>query len=251
MHDKIIRALLISVFFFSTTAVYADELHGDGGAGFTRLESESARTDPDYYSIDPASIKITRLDATEENDISYLRAKRLDPGGIPVLIDQIINIGAKIWDIVKLNAPTADIETTYATALPQGITAWNQLAGWQRPKSYTYGFSVKNLYGATVVNVKYKVMFTYGGSYNGKGRYLTGVTMLPVSADVSWGYRFSLSAQVPDSTVVNMGTGSDPVAALQLNTVWKITTSLKDSNGAGAYYMQGDGYFEELSAAAD
>jgi len=246
MQTKIIKALFLSALFFSTGAIYANEPLGDSRAVFTRSELDSARTDPDYYTLNPASIKITRLETAEEKDLSYLNRTGLDMAGFQVFIDQVINIGTKVWDIIKLNAPVVNIETSYATAVPQGITAWNQLAGWQKPRSSTYSFSAKNLYGTTVIDVKYKVVYTYGGAYGGKGKYLTGVTLIPATTNVSWGYRFSLTAEVPDSTVVNAGSDADPIAAMQLKAAWKITTTFKENNGARIYYMQGDGYFEEL-----
>ena len=217
-----------------------------GSAAFTRYESDYARTDPGYFTLNPASIQVTRLAEAEEEDLSYLNGARADLGVIQVLLDQVINIGAKLWDIIKLNAPVANVSTSYAVAVPQGITEWNQLAGWKKPKSYTYVFSARNFYGAKVVDVRYKVIFTYGGGYKGKGQYLTGVTMAPSATNVSWGYRFSLSAKVPDSTIVNAGTDTDPIAAMQLNAVWQIATTLKENNGTSVYYIQGDGYFEEL-----
>ncbi|MEI7529161.1 MAG: hypothetical protein WCK76_09465 [Elusimicrobiota bacterium] len=215
-------------------------------AAFTRSEADYARTNPGYFTLNPASIRITRLAEAEEADFSYLNGTRTPLGDIEVILDQLINIGAKVWDIIKLNAPVADISTNYAAVVPRGITEWNQLAEWKKPKSYLYGFSARNMYGTTIIDVKYKVIFAYGGAYHGKGRYLTGVTMLPSVTNIAWGYRFHLAAQVPDSTIMNVGTDADPVAALQLKTDWKISTTIKDNSGASAYYMQGDGYFEEL-----
>ena len=91
-------------------------------------------------------------------------------------------------------------------------------------------------------------MFTYGGNYKGKGKYLTGVTIVPEKTSVAWGYRFDLSAEVPDSTVTNVGSYSNPLAALQLKSSWTIATALKESRGTSIYYIQGDGYMSELAS---
>ncbi|MEI7482974.1 MAG: hypothetical protein WCK75_11605 [Elusimicrobiota bacterium] len=248
MTDKIIKTLLVSILISPMAVLYAGEQLSNNKATFTKSEASYARTDPDYFTINPASIKITRLEATEEKDFTYLGPLRMDVGGALIVIDQIINIATKIWDIVKQNAPVVEIDTKYATAVPQGITAWNQLSEWKRPKSYIYGFYAENLYGAKTIDVKYKVLFTPGGKYKGKGLYLTGVTVIPAATNVSWGYRFSLSAQVPDSTIANIGTDIDPVASLQLTSAWKIGTPVKESNGTSVYYIQGDGYFEEIAS---
>ncbi|OGS06648.1 MAG: hypothetical protein A2270_01335 [Elusimicrobia bacterium RIFOXYA12_FULL_51_18] len=245
MSNKVITALLTVFLFSSVTAAYTQDLLKNDKPIFKISEVKDAITNPSYHTINPASIKITRVEIKEEKDFAYLGPGR--PRGAFVILDQIINIFTKVWTIVQQNAPVASINTTYAAAMPQGITAWNQLAEWRKPKTYLYGFYAENLYGAKTVDVKYKVIYTAGGKYRGKGQYLTGVTIIPAGVDVSWGYRFSLAAAVPDSTITNVGTSKDPLAAMQVKLDWKISTALKASNGTSVYYIQGDGYYEEIA----
>ena len=210
---------------------------------FSVEEAYAAQADPAKYIIDPDSIRIERIqEAAPEQAAGAVKpsAVEVDPA---VVIDQIINIGQKVWEIVEKNKPVVNVTTTYAAAVPQGITTWDQLTGWKEPKARTYGFYAKNLYGMTVIDVKYQVEMTYGGSYKGKGRYLTGVTVAPLKVDVAWGYKFSMDAAVP--SVTNVGTSDDPVAAMLANLHWQISTTLKDSQGTAVYYMQGTGAFRE------
>lgn len=246
MSNKIIGTLLTVSLFSPITAVYAQELLKDDRPVFKTSEAEDARTDPDYHTINPASIKVTRVEVTEEKDFSYLGPERSDDP--LVILDQIINIFNKTWTIIKQNAPVVNINAKYAAAMPQGISGWNQLAEWKKPRTYLYSFYAENLYGVKTIDVTYKVVYTSGGRYKGKGLYLTGVTVIPTVADVSWGYRFSLAAAVADPTIANVGTEKDPVAAMQLKLGWKISTALKDVNGTSIYYIQGDGYFEEIAS---
>lgn len=254
MSTKIFQTLLASVLLFSFAPAYAQEKDDnplkDEKIVFDNYEVQSYFRYPDYYTINPASIKITVQEVTEEADLSYLPtpSPKVGEESPLVIIDQIINIANKIWQIIKLNAPVSTINTKYASAVPEGITAWTQLSEWKKPKTYVYGFYAENLYGLTMVDVKYKVIYTYGGKYKGKGYYLTGVTVTPTVVDVGWGYRFSLGASVPDSTITNIGTSANPVAALQLKLMWKISTVMKDSTGTSIYYIQGDGYFEEIAS---
>ena len=217
---------------------------------FTRDEIESSKTDPKYFTIDPASIKITLREVKEEPDMSYVKMNEVsaDKDGILVTIDSIVNLASKIWKIICDNAPVVNIDTQYAVAYPQGITSAAQLAQWSRPKSYVYGFYAQNLYGAKMIDVEYKAIYTYGGSYKGVGKFLTAVTVVPTKVSVGWGYRFSMNASVPDSTITNVGTDTNPIAAMQLKLLWKMSTVLKESDGASIYYVQGDGYFKEIAS---
>ncbi|MDP2865333.1 MAG: hypothetical protein Q8O90_03730 [Elusimicrobiota bacterium] len=217
---------------------------------FSKSERDFARDYPGYFTINPASVKIKRVEVKEEPDMSYVKLQEQPPkdlAGIVVTIDNIVNIASKVWQIIQANAPVVNIETKYATAYPQGITSASQLAQWSRPKSYVYGFYAENLYGSVMVDCKYKATYTYNGSYKGKGKYLTAVTVIPTTISVGWGYRFYMAASVPDSTIANVGTDKDPIAAMQLKLSWKMATVLKEVDGTSVYYVQGDGFYEEIA----
>lgn len=216
----------------------------------TDYEKELARQYPGYFTINAASIRTTLLDVSEAPDMSYIKLQEepKDLNGILVSIDNIINIAEKVWKIVEANKPVVNIDTKYATAYPEGITAASQLNSWSKPRIYSYGFYAENMFGMVMIDAKYKVAYTYNGNYKGYGKYLTAVTVIPTVAEVGWGYKFYMSASVPDSTVTNVGTGLAPVAAMQLKLAWKMATILKEVDGTSVYYVQGDGHFEEIAS---
>jgi hypothetical protein len=163
-----------------------------------------------------------------------------------VAIDQIINMGKKVWDIVEANRPVVNIQTDTANALPRGVETWQSLQGWQVPTSKVFRISYKNGFGSKVVDFSYRVLYTHGGNVNGKGAYLTNVTVIPANLEVLWGYTFNMKASVP--SVTNVGTMSSPVGAAQMLIEWKVDTAVKHSQRTASYYMQGDGVFKDLSA---
>jgi len=205
---------------------------------------------PEHFTINPDSIRLQLLEVKEEPDMSYVKMVETPPkdlAGILVTLDRIVNIAAKTWQVVQANIPVINIESKYATAYPEGVTAASQLAQWSKPRTYTYGFYAENMYGSVMIDCKYKVSFSYGGAYKGNGKYLTAVAVIPTLASVGWGYKFYMSASVPDSTVANVGTTDNPLAALQLKLNWKMATVLKEIDGASVYYIQGDGYYDEIA----
>jgi len=72
-------------------------------------------------------------------------ANTQQPEGIS--LDEIVNIGKKVWDIVEKNQPSLDISTSSASAMPNGITDWKQMGGWRDPVSKAYRITYENLYG--------------------------------------------------------------------------------------------------------
>jgi hypothetical protein len=163
---------------------------------------------------------------------------------LEVEIDTIINIGKKVWNIVEAGKPVVNIQLNSASAMPAGIKGWQQLAGWQTPRSSTYRVHYTNLYTMNVVDFSYRVLFTYGGSYNGQGRFVTGATIEPAALDVAWGYSFKANVEIP--TVINMGTVQNPVGGIQMNVNWEVGTVIKNSQTRASYFVDGLGQLKQL-----
>ncbi len=162
------------------------------------------------------------------------------------VIDNIVNLAQKIWDIIEKNQPVVNIATNYANAVPYGMSHWTQLQQWSKPATKKYSFSMKNGFGSEVVKVTYQVHYTYNGNFQGKGKFLTGVTIEPLEVVTAWGYKVSLVSEVPDSTIANVGTSADPVASMQVQLRWTAHTALKDITSKAIYYVQGDGLLQEI-----
>jgi hypothetical protein len=96
-----------------------------------------------------------------------------------VILDKIINMGRKVWTIIEKNKAVANVNVNSASALPAGAKDWLGFENWQTPAAKTFTISYKNLYGINVVTFTYTVVYTYGGSYQGKGQYLTQITIIP------------------------------------------------------------------------
>ncbi len=162
------------------------------------------------------------------------------------VIDNIVNLMDKIWTIIEKNQPVVNITTNYANAVPYGTSHWTQLQQWSKPATKKYAFSMKNAMGGEVVKVTYQVHYTYGGNFNGKGKFLTGVTIEPLNVVTAWGYKVTLVSEVPDSTIANVGTSTDPIASMQVQLKWTAHTAVKDITSKAIYYVQGDGLLQEI-----
>ncbi|MCX7641630.1 MAG: hypothetical protein N2Z20_03245 [Elusimicrobiales bacterium] len=208
-----------------------------------------AEKDPNYYTLkDGVRVEIKEITPPENFEIPSNITINKGVEQSLVIIEKIVNIASKVWDMVVANKPAVNIDTKYAVALPFGVSGPSELSGWSKPKSYLLSFYFENLYGVDVIKVSYQVTYVYGGSYKGKGKYLAAVWAIPVSVDVMWGFSFNMQAFVPDQTVVNVGTSQNPIAALQLKVSWSASSPLRQIDGTGVYYIQGDGYFQELAS---
>jgi hypothetical protein len=163
-----------------------------------------------------------------------------------LVLDKVINMGRKVWAIVEANKPVVSFEGNTANALPQGVTSWDALQGWAAPSSRLYTYTYKNGFRMNVVKFSFRVLYTHGGSVNGKGRYLANVNVVPASLDVLWGYKFNASAAVP--SVLNASrVAGEPIAAAEILVSWKVETVLKHSRRSVSLYARGDGVFKDLT----
>jgi len=217
---------------------------------FDKSVIEASERDPDFYTLKD-KVKVRVEEVGEE--VEGVNVRDDEVGGskgfseVVEGIERIVNIASKLWYMVVGNKPVVGVESKYAVALPMGVKGPGELSGWSKPRSYLVLFYFENLYGMDVISVSYKITYVYGGKYKGRGKYLAGVWAIPVNVSVMRGFSFSMYAYVPDATIVNVGTSKDPIAGLQLKVSWTASSFLKEVDGAGVYYIQGDGYFEEIA----
>lgn len=156
----------------------------------------------------------------------------------PVL-DQIVNIGKWIWDLVQKNKPAVSYQVNKAQAMPKNVANWAELQSWQPPRTAAYTASYKNAYGSEVVRFKFRVFYLYGGNLDGKGAYLANVSVIPDELNVAWGYSFDAKVEVPE--VVNVGTKENPMAGMTVQLTWSVDTMLKHAQSTVVFFITGDG----------
>ncbi|HAT73298.1 MAG TPA: hypothetical protein DCS63_10835 [Elusimicrobia bacterium] len=202
------------------------------------LRVSAGQAGADYPVIDESSVMITPAAPA---------ARPSEPGDNPLdPVKKIVNLAMKIYKVIEENRPVVNIATDYANAVPEDVAHWTQLTGWRGPDSRVYTFSAKNPAGMEIVKASYKVHYAWGAGFKGRGQYLTGVTIEPASVVTAWGCRLDVTADVPDTSVTNAGTGADPVASLDLRLKWRLKTFTQNIEEEAVYRVRGDGELQEL-----
>lgn len=172
------------------------------------------------------------------------RKTNRDLKSVETTLDQIINIGKKVWQIIKDGKAVAQTTKMSANALPQEVTQWQQMTGWKNPVSRTYKVTYKNVLGATVVEFQYRVSLIPGGRYKGRGLYLTQASVTPLFVKVAWGYALSSSVEIP--ALVNQGTEEDPIAAMQMDVKWVVENPLTSVEQSQSHFVTGKGEITKM-----
>jgi hypothetical protein len=158
--------------------------------------------------------------------------------GMNVDVDAIVNMAQKAWDIIKANAPVANVKFQFANALPKGLTDSSALHGFSDLQSKSVRIWGTNMWGATVYDVTLTAVHQYGGQYNGKGQYLETVSVVPSNLSVLWGYTVNYS--VENVTTTNGGSADNPVAKMALHAKFKVETVMQKNETNTVYQFSGD-----------
>jgi len=153
-------------------------------------------------------------------------------------VDAIVNMAQKAWDIIKANAPVANVKFQFANALPKGLNDSSALTGFSNLNSKSVRIWGTNMWGSTVYDVTLTAVHQYGGQYNGKGQYLETVSVIPSNLSVLWGYTVNYS--VENITTTNGGTAENPVAKMALHAKFKVETVMQKNETNTVYQFSGD-----------
>lgn len=163
-----------------------------------------------------------------------------------VVIDDLIELGSKAWEFVNANKPVATTETQTASAVPKGVDFWTDLQGWETPNSHLFQLVFKNKLGSRVVDLSYRIVYGWGGTFDGKGHFLSDVTVLPTEIITSWGYTVTATSKIVGVVNVSKVKG-DPIAAMQVQLDFDIQTPIKRIDLASRYFVRGDGLLIDLA----
>mmetsp|Transcript_105762 Transcript_105762/g.256948 ORF Transcript_105762/g.256948 Transcript_105762/m.256948 type:complete len:213 (-) Transcript_105762:316-954(-) len=154
----------------------------------------------------------------------------------------IVNIGKGIWDILKESKVTADVTntTTAASGVPKGTSSWTDIEGWTPSAEHRFSFSMHDPLGIPFLSYDYSISFLHSGSYNGKGKYLAEVRLVPEKIWLNWGAG-SLNAHVEIREVLNSGTKESPVAGITVVHHFTHSNIFQTTEHEDVFFVKGTG----------
>ncbi len=162
----------------------------------------------------------------------------------------IVALGEAIYDLVIKGKPTNVTEYAPISVVPKDPTTKEpvdvfDLEGFSMPSEKNYSASITNGVGKEVVKFSYKVLFSYGGSYNGAGKYLSGVIIVPGSVKTSFGWDFNASMKL--SGIMNHGTKADPVAGVMVTMKYQMNSWSSSLERNDTIHITGRGEIKNMN----
>lgn len=223
-------------------------------------------------SADENYFKTGNVTVTSEETVTDLTDKDAFP--VPLRMEEankvapaaaIVNGGVQAWNVINSGAPSANLSSSYASAIPGFSFNWANYSGWKK-KEVVYTYTITNLMQIDVIKVKYAVSFYYNGqNLTGasrpsdspevalaqrnaiKGHYITNFTVRPLTMNIKWGWKFSLNVRMSDP--MNIGTSDDPVAYLQSDLNYVVSTPFSTNGSMQTFGVDGLGNFRELTGS--
>lgn len=161
-----------------------------------------------------------------------------DPGSRPTIGDRADNagrvisaardmvaLGEAIYELVSKGKPRNVTEYAPISVVPRDpmskeIVDVFDMEGFSMPVERNFVTKIRNGAGKVVVLFNYKVMYSYGGSYNGAGRYLTNVLIVPSSIRTSFGWEFNATMKL--SGMMNHGSRANPIAGIMITMKYQM-----------------------------
>ena len=242
---KIIAATLITFLSFSSNA----EIRS---IPFTQTEidvvEDSKGYDVDYHSISEITVEEVEV-GSELVWGSQYKGFDKNLGEIIMIVDKLIALGKKIWPIVEAGKPVIQVDMASAiSVLPKNLEGelveFYDMYSWSMPRAKTYKVNFKNGFGSSVISFDYTVNFQWGGQYEDKGAYITGLNVQASNVSVSWGFEFNASSELV--SIVNHGSKDSPIAGAGVRVSYKAKSILREIQTSESFHVTGDGKIQKL-----
>jgi len=212
------------------------------------LQITEIETTEESYMIDGSQFTSVMVEsALTEEESQKLDVSVTGVGEVIQVARDLVALGEEVYVLVNKGRP--NLNTSYApvSVLPrEGERSVNvmDMDGWKLPVSRTVTVEFKNVYGYAIASLEYKLVFNYGGSYNGKGAYITNAQIIPSKAYAFYGVDFDATMRL--SGLANHGTRANPVAGAMLHIDYKAKTMFSSVSRADTYHITGNGQVRKL-----
>lgn len=218
--------------------------------------------DKNYFTINKVTLSEVSSTFLEPEKMSTVYEKEMNVQGLPNAAGQVSANPEKVGKIIAIGrdlvALGEDIYRLVIKGKPTNTTSYapisvipkinNQPAdifdteNWSLPVKRTYQIVYKNLYGMDVVTFRYSIIYSYNGSYNGTGAYLTAVQIVPEYSRTLFGFDFTATMKL--GGIINQGTKAYPVAGATLLMEYTVSSVLVANNQVDTYFVNGRGGFK-------
>lgn len=220
------------------------------------------KSEQDYLTLSRMEVREVFQDPMGFEVYKDLQKKSLDQIGqqAPPPVDPTEKTGKVIQIAKDLVALGEDVYKLVIKGKPANVTSYAPISviprvngeavdlleteNWEAPIKRSFEVNYENLYGITVVSFRFSVIYSYRGSYNGRGAYLTSVQIVPEYVRTLFGFNFTATMKL--GGIQNQGTRENPVAGATILLEYTVSSVMVADNKVSSFFITGNGKFKQL-----
>lgn len=199
-------------------------------------------------TIEKKNVSASYAEYYYEDFKSMTDPKAQSIGEILATAETLVGLGESIYTLVQKGKPAVNLDAAPISVLPMNLDKTPMsvlsLTSWKEPIVKRYRIKTKNYFGATTVDFRWKVIFSYGGQADEKGAFITGAIVKPEYVNVLYGYDLSVNYKL--QSISNIGTTEDPIAQAIIDLDFKIESVLQTVIRSQSYLISGQGKIKTL-----
>lgn len=161
----------------------------------------------------------------------------------------VVALGEAVYELINKGRPVINTSYEPLSIVPKDPMSKEfidpmDMEGFSMPVEKMYRTRIKAFGMTEAVVFEYKLIYSYGGSYNGAGKYLTGVNIIPVRVVAKRGY--SVNSTMSMTGMMNHGTRANPVIGIMITVKYQIGNSGKVMERNDTFHITGAGQMRSL-----
>jgi len=165
-------------------------------------------------------------------------------GKVISIAKDMVALGQAVYELVKKGKPSNTTSFAAISVVPKDPTTKEaispfDLEGFSVPEERNFTAIVKNGNNDVVVRFDYQLVYSFGGSYDGKGQYLTNVMIVPKSINTSFGWDFTAIMKLEG--IMNHGSKVNPIAGAIVSIKYQMNSWTKSFERNDTIHLTGSG----------
>ncbi len=161
-----------------------------------------------------------------------------------------VALGDAVYTLVTKGRPSnvstyASIDIVPKDPVTKEIVSAFDLENFSEPIEKKFSIKLRNGYNKVVVQFDYSVIFSYGGSYNGKGKFISSAMIVPGTIKTTFGWDFSSEMKL--TGIMNVGTKENPVMAANLTVKYAMKSLFSAFEKSDTIFITGEGKIKAFS----
>lgn len=203
----------------------------------------TAHAEVDAREFQVESITIEELSSANEPDPIERTGKVISTAR------DMVALGESVYALLDKNRPKITTAYEPISVVPRDpmtkeIVDVFELEGFSMPVEKNFRARVKNMVGKEVAVFDYKLIYSYGGSLNGVGQYLTGILIIPVNISAQRGWTIDSSMKL--TGLMNHGTRDNPVVGAIITVKYAISSRGNAFERNDSFHITGNGVMKSF-----